>query len=84
MCGDEQGGSPVIPQVPYSRALAHSQGLVQVHLADVAGQVGDSPAGTARHRRGGVGRHHGPQAGEVDREAVEESGILHAEQFSTS
>src|SRR4029450_1870054 len=82
-------------------ALAHGQGLVQVHLADVAGQGGDGPAGgararpggggrggdgpagTARHRRGGVGRHHGPQAGEVGREAFEQSGSLHGEQFST-
>src|SRR5215469_16021522 len=64
-------------------ALAHGQGLVQVHLADVAGQVGDGPARTGRHRRAGFGRHDGPQADEVGREAVEESGVLHAEQFST-
>jgi hypothetical protein len=42
------------------------------HLADVAGQVGDGPAGTARHRRAGVGRHNRPRAGEVGRKAVED------------
>jgi hypothetical protein len=52
-------------------ALAHGQGLVQVHLTDMAGQVGDTPAGTARHRRGRVGRHDAAQAGEVGSETLE-------------
>jgi len=56
-------------------ALAHGQGLVQVHPADVAGQVGDGPAGTARHRLAKARRHDGPQAGEAGREAVEEPGL---------
>lgn len=56
---------------------------MQIHLAEVAGQVGDSPARTARHRRAEIGRRHSPQTGQVNRQAVKESGILHAEQFST-
>ena len=64
-------------------ALLHGQGLVQVYLADVAGQIGNRPAGTGRHRRGEAGGRDGPQAGEVGRQAVQEPGVLHAAQSST-
>jgi hypothetical protein len=63
-------------------ALAHGQGLVQVHLTDMADQAGDTPAGTAQHRRGRAGRHDGAQAGDVGSETVEEPGMLHARQSS--